>query len=368
MNYGREMVQINDALTQTAACASAIAYDKANGLVFVSYMTGLRKRYGESTGKICLSVFSPSQPHNVRHKVIDVGVGESRGFLCNANYIVGDGKNRIIFTTTKGSLAAFYRDYDFYEDKVSERVEVLLRTDEGDVRLDKDSYCAYLAKLGLKIEENSHPIINKVTRYKGELYTAISYDATGYPILCKIEDNVLVPFAVCPEPMTYEFRYFINDDGIFGMYRFPPDDNGTGHAAYTVSKDLGKTWNTEIFSDGVQSRPDIMEYYGKPLIIYNYKSDKPIENWPVMHHFRNSIKMIYDGKVIFDWFTKYGIVEHETVSICGDLYMAFSNCPQALSTENGGAWFECGHYVEQGKDAIQWMKLGYLLGDSPCLS
>lgn len=363
MNYGREMVQINDALTQTAACASAIAYDKANGLVFVSYMTGLRKNYGESCGKICLSVFSPSQPHRVRHKVIDEGVKQSRGFLCTANYIVGDGVNRMMFTTTRGELGAYYIDYDFYSDTISERVEVLLRTKEGDVRINKESYCAYLAEYGLKIEGNSHPIINKVTRYNGELYTAISYDATGYPILCKIEDNVLVPFAVCPEPMTYEFRYFINDDGIFGMYRFPPDDNGTGHAAYTVSKDMGKTWHTEIFSDGVQSRPDIMEYYGKPLIVYNYKSDKSIENFPIMHHFRNSIKMIYDGKVIFDWFTKYGIVEHETISICGDLYMAFSNCPQALSTENGGAWLECGHYVEQGKETVQWMKLGYLLGE-----
>lgn len=361
MNYGMDMTQINDALSQTAACGSEIAYDKANGLVFVSYMTGLRKSYGESTGKICLSVFSPSQPHNVRHKVIDEGVGESRGFLCNANYIVGDGVNRIIFTTTKGKLATFYRDYDLYNDKVSERVEMLLRTDEGDVRLNGDSYRDYLAKKGLTVEGISHPIVNKVTRYKDELYTAVSYDATGYPILCKIEGNVLVPFAICPEPMTYEFRYFINDDGIFGMYRFPPDDNDVGHAAYTVSKDGGKTWNTEIFADGIQSRPDIMEYYGKPLIVYNYKSDKSRENWPVMHHFRNSIKMIYDGRVIFDWFTKYGIVEHETVSICKDLYMAFSNCPQALSTENGNAWFEYGNYVEQGKEAIQWMKLGCLV-------
>ena len=80
-----------------------------------------------------------------------------------------------------------------------------------------------------------------------------------------------------------------------------------------------------------------------------------------MHNFRNSIKMIYDGKVIFDYFSKYGIVEHETISICGDLYMAFSNCPQALSTENGGAWIEDGHAVEQGKEAIQWAKIGYLL-------
>ena len=41
--------------------------------------------------------------------------------------------------------------------------------------------------------------------------------------------------------------------------------------------------------------------------------------------------------------------------------MAFSNCPQALSTENGAAWLEDGVRVEQGKEAIQWMKLGYLL-------
>lgn len=361
MYYNAEMTQINDALTQTAACAGAIAYDKANGLVFVSYMTGLRKSYGESCGKICLSVFSPSQPHRVRHKVIDEGVKQSRGFLCTANYIVGDGVNRMMFTTTRGELGAYYIDYDFYNDTISERVEVFLRTEEGDVRLNNESYKAYLAKLGLRVDSNNAPIINKVSRYKGELYTAISEDATGYPILCKIEDNVLVPFAICPEPMTYEFRYFINDDGIFGMYRFPPDDNGTGHAAYTVSKDGGKTWNTEIFADGIQSRPDIFEYNGKPLIVYNYKSDKSVENWPIMHHYRNSIKMIYDGKVIFDWFTKYGVVEHETVSICGDLYMIFSNCPQALSTENGGAWFECGRYVEQGKEALQWMKVGYLL-------
>ena len=61
------------------------------------------------------------------------------------------------------------------------------------------------------------------------------------------------------------------------------------------------------------------------------------------------------------FFSKYGIVEHETVSIRGDLYMVFSNCPQALSTENGAAWIEEGGPVEQGKEAIQWMKVGYLL-------
>ena len=103
-----------------------------------------------------------------------------------------------------------------------------------------------------------------------------------------------------------------------------------------------------------------MEYYGQPLFIYNYKSERSLENFPPMHNFRNAVKMIYDDRVVLDLFSKYGIVEHETISICGDLYMAFSNCPQALSTVNGKAWIEDGRPVEQGKEAIEWMKIGYL--------
>jgi len=362
MKYGDlEMTQISDGLTQTAACASAAVYDRENGLMFVSYKTGLPKRYGESTGKICLSVFPPSQPHNIRHRVMDIGIGQSRGVLCTAHYLVGDARTRIIFSTTRGELATYMRDYDFHTDTVTERREVFLRTEQGDVRLNNTTYRAYLAQRGLIVDSHMEPIINKVCRYRGELYTAVSVDATGYPILCKIEDNILVPFAVCPEPMTYEFRFVITDEGIFGAYRVPPDDHGTGHAAYTVSTDWGNTWNTKIYEDGIQSRPDIMEYYGKPLYIYNYRSDKSLENFPPMHNYRNAVKFVYDGKVILDLFSKYGIVEHETVSIQGDLYMVFSNCPQALSTANNAAWIEEGRPVEQGKEAIQWMKLGYIL-------
>ena len=151
------------------------------------------------------------------------------------------------------------------------------------------------------------------------------------------------------------------DDGIHGVFRVPPDDHGTGHAGYTFSADGGRTWQTRIYADGIQSRPDILEYGGKPTVVYNYKSDRPVGNFPPMHNSRTAIKMVRDGRVILDLFSKYGIVEHETVSVCGDLYMTFSNCPQALSTENGAAWIEEGRPVEQGKEAIEWMRLGNLL-------
>lgn len=385
MNYaGQEMTQINNGLEQTSACASAVAYDKANGLVFVSYMTGIPNRYGESTGRICLSVFLPSQPHNVRHRYVEVLEGRSRGLLCCAIYLIGDRRVRIIFTDHSGQnamyeadevtakadpTAVYYRDYDFATDTVSERKEMFFRSPDGDVSINSQNYCNYMNGCGYEIESNWPPMVNKVTTYRGELYTAITLDdyALSYPVLCKIEDNVLIPFAICPEKQTYEFRYFVNDDGIFGAFRKAPDDHETNHGGYTESKDGGKTWNTKIYTDGVQSRPDILEYYGKPLFIYNYKSDRSVENFPRMHNFRNAIKFVYDGKVILDLFLKHGYVEHETVSIRGDLYMAFSNCPQALSTENGAAWVEDGIDVEQGKEAIQWTKLGYILSDQHTL-
>jgi len=365
MNYGMEMVQINDGLTETAACGSSAVYDKANGLVFVSYMTGIPKHYGEATGKICLAIFSPSQPENVRRIVVDCGVGQSRGILGEAIYLIGDGKVRMIFSTALGELATYARDYDFYSNTLSDRMEILFRTEEGDIRLNSTSYEEYVEKHGHPIKyKGKHPTINKVTTYRGELYTAVSADGLGYATLCKIEDNVIVPFAMFPERITYEFRYIINDNGIFGMCRFPPDDHEAGHIGYTVSIDGGKSWETTIFEDGVQSRPDILDYYGKPLIVYNYKSDWSTENFPKMHNSRNAIKMVYDGKVIFDWFTKYGVVEHETINIRGDLYLVFSNCPQALSTENGSAWIENGVSVEQGKEAIQWAKIGCLIDNT----
>ena len=242
MNYGMEMVQINDGLTETAACASSAVYDKKNGLMFVCYMTGIPKQYGESCGKLCLTVFSPSQPENVRRIIVDQGVGQSRGLLCNAICLVGDAKVRMIFSTTRGELASYARDYDFYSNELSDRVEVLLRTEEGDERLNATGYARYLENHGYKLKRESNPLINKVVSYNGELYTSVSNDNLGYATLCKIENYVLVPFAIHPEPMTYEFRYIINDDGIFGMYRFPPDDHKTGHAAYTVSNDSGKSW------------------------------------------------------------------------------------------------------------------------------
>lgn len=354
-------VQVNNGLEEAAACGSTVVYDPAYGLVFLVYMTGTRTSYGESTGRICVSVFSPTQPTNIRFRHIDEGIGGSRGVLCGCAYLVGPATVRILFTTTKGRVAAYYRDYDFLNDTVSDRTEVFLRLSGKDVTVDNETYTKLIAEQGFTDAGSAPCIINRPCAYNGELYTALTVDCPYYPVLCKIEGNVLVPFAFCPIKGTYEFRYYIDDTGIHGVFRDPVDDHGVKNTGYAFSGDGGKTWSKEVFADGVQSRPDILPYCGKPLIIYNYRSNRSVQNFPPMHNHRNAIKMLHDGKVILNCFEKYGIVEHFTISICGDLYMAFSTCEQALSVVSGTAWIEEGRPVEQGKEEIKWVKLGCLL-------
>ena len=355
--------QINNGMEECAACASNVVYDKKYGLVFLVYMTGTRTSYGESSGRICLSVFSPTQPTNIRFRRVDDWLGGTRGVLCMCAWLIGDAKIRILFTTTKGQLGAFYRDYDFLTDTVSDRTEVFLQVNNLQLPVNNDSYKQLVAGFGLTDISDAQCIINKPCVYNDEIYTAVSLDGVHYPVLCKIKENLLVPFAFCPVQGTYEFRYYIDETGIHGVFRHPVDDQGIGKTGYVFSSDNGKTWSSNIFEDGIQSRPDILPYYGKPLIIYNYYDHSSIQNFPVMHNHRNAIKMLYDGKVIYRCFEKYGIVEHTTVSISGDLYMAFSTCEQGLSVANETAWIECGIPVEQGKEEIKWVKLGYLLGN-----
>ena len=354
--------QINNGLCETAACGNAIAYDSKRGLIFAEYMTGEQCMYGESTGAVELVIFPPAQPWNTRRIHIDKIPNASRGFLCNAIYLIGDARVRIIYTRDRGEeLGSYYKDYDFLTDTLSDRGTMLLRTDRGDVNLENSTYAALLADWGYDCPSGCAPIVNKVTRYGGELYTALTLDGPGYPVLCRIEGDVFVPFALLPEVGRYEFRYYRDDKGIYGVNRSAIDDTGTGKIGYFVSRDGGKTWTKALFEDGIQSRPDILDYYGKPLVIYNYKSVQSHENFPPMHHHRNSVKFIYDGSVLMDIYSKYGIVEHETVSICGDLYMVFSDAAQALMHQNGACWQEDGLQVENGKEKSNWVKIGYLL-------
>lgn len=357
--------QINDGLRETASCGNAVAYDPRRGLIFAEYMTGEQCMYGESSGKIRLAVFPPNQPWNVRRIPIAEIPDASRGFLCNAVYRIGDGRVRVIYTRDRGErIGAYFRDYDFVTDVLSEEGTVFLRTDGGDVNVDNGSLAAFLASRGYACPSGSAPIVNKVTEYGGEFYTALTLDGPGYPVLCRIEGNVLCPFAVVPAVGCYEFRYYVDESGIRGVNRGEKDDPGAGKITLFRSADGGVSWESELLADGIQSRPDILPYFGKPLVVYNFMPEdpRPREGFPPMHHHRNAVRFLYDGKELGTLYSKYGIVEHETVSIAGDLYMLYSDSAQALMQQNHACWAEEGLEVENGKEKSNWVKLGYFLG------
>ena len=353
--------QINDGLHETASCGNAVAYDRRRGLIFAEYMTGEQCMYGESTGAIMLCIFPPAQPWNIKRILIDKIPNASRGFLCNAIYLIGDARVRIVYQKDRGEgVGTYYKDYDFLTDTLSEKGMFLLHTPFGDVNCDNGNYARYLETIGYRSPSDCSPLINKVTEFDGELYTAITLDGPGYPVLCRIKENVFYPFAIVPVVGRYEFRYYRDENGIYGLQRSAIDDSEMQKITFFISHDDGKTWEQTLFEDGIHSRPDILPYYGKPLIIYNYRSDQTHENFPPMHHYRNSVKFVYDGKVVKDIFSKYGIVEHETVDICGDLYMIYSDTAQALMYQNNACWKERGLLVENGKEKSNWGKLGYL--------
>lgn len=86
-----------------------------------------------------------------------------------------------------------------------------------------------------------------------------------------------------------------------------------------------------------------------------------------MHNYRNAIKMLWGleedpnkNQVILDVFSKYGFVEYSIANVYDEIYFIYSNTRKALSVANNKAWFENGSYVEQGKEQINFAKLGYL--------
>ncbi len=59
-------VQINNGFTETSGDGASLAFDKKYGIMFCAYMPGFQGHYGESRGKIALSLFPASQPTNIR--------------------------------------------------------------------------------------------------------------------------------------------------------------------------------------------------------------------------------------------------------------------------------------------------------------
>lgn len=363
-------VQINDGLTETCAASISNAYDKEYGVLFVSHNSHGKNAYpsyGESDGRTVLAVFPPETPWNKKEMIIDEGTGANRQVLSPNLLGLGKGKVRIFWNEHHTDNCIKYREYDFVNDKLgdTQKAKMLLNGEEVDIN-PSNVKTLTSSLFGITQPRTANTIINRFFKVDGVIYTSITMDTDCYGIICRVTNNYLLePFAICPTVTQYELPTVINGQNIYCVGR----KTGEKGIFYQMSKDMGATWEPAVdMLNGIASRPMIDWYCGAPLITYNYKNSSSTENFPPMHNSRSAIKMLWglkdnpnENTLIYDVFSKYGFVEFSLANVYDEIYFIYANTRKALSVANGKAWFEGGAYVEQGKEQINYAKMGYLL-------
>ena len=358
-------VQINDGMTQTSSDSVNLAFDSKYGIMFAVYMPGPQGHYGESRGRISLTYFPASQPHN--SKTVTVSSG-------NTEYVpniisLGDGKVRVLYEKNSrddSDHPMCYKDYDYLTDTLSEESVVMLRRDDGSiVGFTESEQFAYLEKNGYhehrywateQIAIGGHTIFKGDDGYHYGAVTSLYSEA----ILYHSPDNMatLEFFAIYPKPAQYEFDYKFLNGKIYAIYRTDRDEDSI---SFVSSDDMGKSWTEPVnFKGSIQCRPRLIIYNGHVVMAYNYFNADTAHR-PFVQQGRTALRICYgenkdphDNIVIADLHSKYGIVNVCLTDIMNDLYLAYSTSVLALEYHNGNT-------PVRGKDAIRYIKLGDLI-------
>lgn len=348
-------IMISDGMNYTSASAVEACYDDTYGIVFAAYMQH-PSAYGEQGGHIGLSVFPATQPTNIRYvKVVDDEanrVYEPNIFLLSAGIV------RVIYNKTDN--AYYYKDYNYKTGVLSEEHELKMNINGTVSTLDITSCSAYLTSQGYTASVLLPIMTSTIFKYNNYWYAAISFDGTpatlNNAILCKSSDGeTWEPFAVFPYETAYELDFCIDSNGkIHAVSRTKQDEYPI---IYATSEDNGDNWSDYVAIDGSgKSRPRISNYRGKILIGANMLSNGRIENWHAFGAGRNHITMylgntedVNDWRIVYDKFSKYGLLYFAWINIHDDLYLLFNDSRSYLNNSGNG-----------GKEAIRYNKLGYI--------
>lgn len=350
-------VQINDGFTQTSADGASLAFDKKYGIMFCAYMPGFQGHYGESRGKIALSLFPASQPTNIRY----VTVAQGDDVYCNNIHGLGEGKVRVFYeknSRAEGDHTWCYKDYDFLTDSLSEENTVMVKGEDGSaVPLCLSVQFRYLEQRGYH-DHKYVPTeqIGHCAYFKGEdghtYGAAVNYYSEVILFRSRDDGATVEFFAVYPKPAQYEFEYKFLNGKICAIYRTDKDADAI---AYVSSEDGGNTWTEPYFFPGsIQCRPRLINYHNSILLCYNYLNEDT-QNRPPIQQGRTSIKLLYgeEKTVVADLYRKYGMVNVSIIDILNDVYLAYSTSELALEYQNGNP-------KVRGKDSIRYVKLGNL--------
>ena len=356
-------VQISDGLTQTSADGASLAFDTKYGIMFCAYMPGMQGCYGESRGKIALSLFPASQPTNIRF--VDISQGNEE--YCPFALSLGDGKVRVLYeknSRAEGDHRICYKDYDFLTDQLSDERQVMLRKADGNlVALCESKVFGYLEQNSLRehtfCQTEQWAGCGLFTGPDGKTYGAYTSEYAE-PVLYRSEDHMATVefFAAYPMTAQYEFAYRFLDGTIYAVYRTPPARNSI---YYTTSADMGKTWTEPVLlEDSVSCRPAMLCYNGHILMAYNHYNSNT-GNRPAIQQARTTVRLRYgeaadpnENPIVAEIYRKYGVVNISLAEILDDVYIAFSTSELALEYQNGNSRV-------RGKDAVRYAKLGDLI-------
>ncbi len=358
-------VQISNGLRETSADGAALAFDKKYGIMFCAYMPGSQGHYGESRGKIALSYFPASQPTNIKF----VTISTDKDVYCENIFGLGEGKVRVLYekdSRADGDHVTCFKDFDYLNETLSEEKIVMLKRENGEVvLLNESEQFAYLEKYGyfdhtyVKSEQISFGSHTIFAGDDGYVYGAIT-SFRAEPILYRSADNLetIEFFAICPYPAQYELDYKFLNGKIYAIFRTDRDQDSI---SFTTSEDMGRTWSEPVVFEGsIQCRPRLIVYNGNVLMSYNiFNNDTQYR--PNIQQGRTSVRLCYvDGEkgdrcaTVAELYSKYGIVNVCIVDILNDVYLAYSTSELALEHQNGNP-------MVRGKDAIRYVKLGYLV-------
>ncbi|MGJ1349031.1 hypothetical protein [Sphingobacterium siyangense] len=367
-----EVKSINNFKTQisdgflNAASAAHFSINK-KGLGVVSYLGGIGSNFGESPGRIMLSVFPITQPTQAKHYLIKEGemAFESNSMLLSDDVVrVNYFLKGYDFVNVKQNK---FRDFNLATQTLGPEQQATITYNGTQYDLNNESVSTILGILGITANFNwgvidvCRPILGDGYYYKALCSVSMPNFQPQPIVFVKSNDGFATMqfVGVLNVPCMYEcqLEYDLSSSMWHILYR---TNNGI---SYVNTTDFITFSSVQVVNKTVTSRPWILRYKGKFLILTNKTSnvtgsiggELPINaRSRIIGQLLNSDN-VNNSEILFDISSRYGIVYPALASRHGELHMVFSDGSAEIEFSNNGG--------NQGKDSIFYFKIGELMGN-----
>ena len=353
--------QISDGFLNAASAAHFSINKK--GLGVVSYLGGIGSNFGESPGRIMLSVFPITQPTQAKHYLIKEGemAFESNSMLLSDDVVrVNYFLKGYDFVNVKQNK---FRDFTISTQTLGDEQQAKISYNGTQYDLNNESISTILSMVGISANYNwgvidvCRPVLKDGFKYKALCSVSMPNFNPQPIVFVRSNDNfaTMEYVGVLNVPCMYECQ--IEYDSSLGrwhiLYRT------TSGISYVNTADFSTFSAEQVISSSITSRPWIIPYKGSFLIVTNKTTNVSGVAGSVPVNPRSRIvgqilnpANVNLSQVVFDISSRYGIVYPSLVNRNGELHMVFSDGSSEIEFSNNGG--------NQCKDAIFYYKIGEL--------